>query len=72
MNDDAPIVVSALKSLGNGVWGCDVTTPDGTKHRVVIPESITSVHGVQLTAAVIGELYSTGLLKKRVRLPNAG
>lgn len=70
MNDAQgnPIVVSELEDLGNDTWSCLVTTPDGKRHRVVIPGSIATVHGVQLTAAVVANLYAQGSLAPRRRL----
>jgi hypothetical protein len=56
------ISVSELEQLPGGLWSVLLTFPDLTTRRVVIPDEIASVSGIQLTTGVIAELYQQGKL----------
>jgi hypothetical protein len=52
------VVVSELKRRPGGLWECLINLPDGTSHRIVVPDDIANVSGVYLTAGVVAQLYA--------------
>jgi len=68
MTVERPVVVSELERLPGGLWSVLLTTSDGANHRVVVPDTIATVHGVQLTAAVVDQLVREGAIGTKARL----
>lgn len=69
MSDDAAagesvqtVSVTNLKSLGAGVYSCQMTTPDNVTRTIVVPASIATLQGVMLSAGVISELAQRGAI----------
>lgn len=54
----ATTIVSELRRRSGELWECLVTLPDGTRHRLVVPADVASVHGIQLSAAALATFYA--------------
>jgi hypothetical protein len=54
------VVVSELRQRPGGLWECLVNLPDGTAHRIVVPDSVANISGVMLSAGVVAALYAKG------------
>ena len=52
------VVVTGLNRRPGGHWECLIDLPDGTSHRIVVPDSIANTQGVYLTAGVVAALYA--------------
>lgn len=62
---EVTVVVPELTRCGAGLWQALVVLPDGRRVRVVLPDRIVDVSGVQLAAAVVATIYADRQVRGR-------
>jgi len=67
---NTPVIVDEVTPLPSGNWGVKVTIPGQGTRYMVVPTTIASVWGVQLTAAVVAQLYAAEAADHEARVTN--